>query len=350
MIQLYSITNGQLKDIPSRRLPKEDDLQRWIAERPDILGLDILVIGREIYTDFGARIDILGLDAEGNLVVIECKRDRTPREIIAQLLDYGSWVSSLTTRDVHDLATRGSMLLPDSFRKRFDRSIPESLNESHSLIVVATEFDPSSRRIVKYLAEVHGLSINAIFFANFTREGEDLLAIEWLLDQEEVTQRAERKISAPWTGLNYVNIGESEERSWADMVKFGFISAGGGRKFIGPLQKLSPDDVVVTYQKQMGYVGLGRVVETAVPIGEFRVNGEPILTLDLAAPKFGHDLGDTDWCEFLVRVKWEKTFPLSEAKTFRGAFANQNIVCKLRDPATISFLEQYFPIPKHENI
>jgi hypothetical protein len=47
---------------------------------------------------------------------------------------------------------------------------------------------------------------------------------------------------------------------------------------------------------------------------------------------------------YLVAVEWKKTFPLSEAKAFAGVFANQNIVCKLRDTATIEFLRQTFPL------
>ena len=55
-------------------------------------------------SEFGGRIDILALDREGNIVVVECKRDRTPRDIIAQILDYASWVSKLSTREVHEIA------------------------------------------------------------------------------------------------------------------------------------------------------------------------------------------------------------------------------------------------------
>ena len=102
MIQVHAISDGKLSAIPSQRLPKEDDLQRWIAEDPLLIGLDLLIIGREIYTSFGAQVDLLGLDQDGNLVIIECKRERTPREVIAQLLDYGNWVSGLSTRQVYE--------------------------------------------------------------------------------------------------------------------------------------------------------------------------------------------------------------------------------------------------------
>jgi hypothetical protein len=42
--------------------------------------------------------------------------------------------------------------------------------------------------------------------------------------------------------------------------------------------------------------------------------------------------------------KLEKPFSLSEAKTFKAAFANQNIVCKLRHEETVSFLIREFGI------
>jgi len=240
--------------------------------------------------------------------------------------------------------------LAEAFDERFESTLPESLNNTHSLIVVASEFDSSSRRIVEYLAEVHDLAINAIFFSTFEHKGEMLLAIEWLLDQEDVVERAERKSAAPWSGLNYVNVGQSKDRNWEDMRKYGFISAGGGMKYVGALQRLAPNDAIVAYQKGVGYVGYGIVQERAVPVDTFLIDGKQILEADIIAPDFCHNVGNIDLCEFVVRVEWRKTYTFEEAKTFPGVFANQNIVCKLRHPATVAFLEQNFPIPKKRQV
>jgi RecB family endonuclease NucS len=70
-------------------------IQGWLAERPELLGLDLLIIGRDVTTTYGGSIDLLGIDAEGNLAILELKRDRTPRDIIAQVLDYASYVAKL---------------------------------------------------------------------------------------------------------------------------------------------------------------------------------------------------------------------------------------------------------------
>jgi hypothetical protein len=242
-----------------------------------------------------------------------------------------------------------SKSLPTAFQERFGAELPEALNESHNLVIVATEFDASSRRIVEYLAETHGVSINTAFFTVFEHDGATLLSTDWLLDQEEVTQRAESKAKAPWSGLWYYNVGHDQSRNWEDMRKYGFIAAGGGSQYTDPLDKLSPGDRVLAYQKQCGYVGYCIVRSKAVPVRDFESNGTPLLKLPLEAPKMEHDADNLEQCEYCVGVEWVKTYPLNDAKTFTGAFANQNIVCRLRDLKTIDFLKGCFPLGETKN-
>jgi hypothetical protein len=345
MTNLYHAKNSGLVPVGRKRLANEDQLQEWIAANPKLIGLDVLLLGREIRTDSGARIDILALESDGTLVIIECKRDRTPRDIIGQILDYASWVSKLSTRDVHEIALgKLGKPLEVAFEDRFGISLPENLNEGHNLVIVASEFDASSRRIVQYLAEEHGVAINTAFFNTFEHEGQTFLTTDWLLDQEEVVERADRKAKAPWSGLWYYNVGQSESRSWDDMRRYGFIAAGGGKYYSDFLRKLSPDDRVCAYQKQYGYVGFGIVTAPSVPVRDFVVNGKRILDQPLDCPGMGHDAENLDLCEYLVGIDWRKALPLSEAKTFPGVFANQNIVCKLRDSATVEFLKKTFPL------
>ena len=50
----------------------------------------LLIIGRQVRTECGAFMDLLGVDRNGDVAVVELKRDRTPRDTIAQIL-VGLW-------------------------------------------------------------------------------------------------------------------------------------------------------------------------------------------------------------------------------------------------------------------
>jgi len=346
MTNLFEVTAGRLKPVSRATLATEEQIETWVAENPAILGLDVLIIGRQITIDNRGRLDLLGLDASGDLVILELKRDRTPREIVAQILDYASWAVMLHTRDVHDIANAYlSKPLPAAFRDRFDRSLPETLNGDHQLVIIAGELDPTTTRIVEYLYDRYDMAINTALFRVFKDGERQLLATDWQLDPEEVEERSAAKVKAPWTGYWYVNVGESEHRSWEDMRRHGFIAAGNGRLYSGKLEQLSVGDKIFAYQKGRGYVGYGEVTAPAVMVKDFANDTGSLLSADLVQPNLAHDMDDVDLAEYAVGVNWIKAIPLAEAKTFRGVFANQNVVCKLRDAATLEFLSSAFGVP-----
>jgi hypothetical protein len=256
-------------------------------------------------------------------------------------------VAKLTTAEVHRIAqdystTKKLKLFSERFRDYFDTALPENLNTSHGMLIVASDLDRRSRRIVEYLSEVHGVGINTAFFNVFSDGDRRYLAADWLIDQDAVSERTAFRSKAPWSGDLYANVGHDDNRSWEDMRKYGFIAAGYGRFYSGKLEQLSPGDKVYAYQKKVGYVGFGIVKGPAVMAKDHVVNGKPLLSLPLQAPNLGHTPDDEELAEYVVPIEWKKTYPLNEAKTFPGAFANQNIVCRLRDQATLDFLKESF--------
>lgn len=96
--------------------------------------------------------------------------------------------------------------------------------------------------------------------------------------------------------------------------------------------------------KGMGYVGYGEVSHEAVPITNFVVEsaGKHLLELSLRAPNAGENEDDPANSEWAVGIRWIKSVTRDEAKSFKGIFANQHIVCKLRDPDTLEFLQSHF--------
>ena len=61
-MNLWKVTDGKLKSIEPVKLDLEQHLEKWIVEDPLITGLEVLIIGRQVLTEFGGRIDLLGLD------------------------------------------------------------------------------------------------------------------------------------------------------------------------------------------------------------------------------------------------------------------------------------------------
>lgn len=360
-VGIWRIDSSDVTRVASSRLANESRLEDILEQDISILGLDVLlIIGRQVMTDFGKRIDLLAVDSQGELYAIELKRDRTPREIVAQLLDYGSWIRDLNLERLSDIYARsnanGGKSLSDAYLDRFGDPVPDSLNESHQLIIVASELDASTERIVSYLTD-YGVPVNAVFFRYFKDAEREYLARSWLLDPLEAEGRARRasgsaKHKPVWNGQDfYVGFGVDPQRTWEDAVRYGFISGGGGKWYSRSLNALEPGHRVFVHIPKQGFVGVGVVEETVVPVKEFTVDVEgqkiPILEAPLKAPEMGKHADDPELSEYVVRVKWLKTVPESAAFWEQGLFANQNIACRLQGEKgefTIQRVSEHFSL------
>ena len=194
-IRIWQVEDrDRLKEIKRSKLDLEARLEVWLEKDISMLSDDLLVIGRQVETDFGGIIDLLCLDRNGDVVVVELKRHKTPRDVTAQILDYGSWIKDLSNERITRLANsylgqRGS--LDTAFRETFDEELPDVLNDNHSMLVVASEIDSGSERIIRYLSDSYGVSINAVTFQYFKDESEkELLARVFLIEPSEVEYRA----------------------------------------------------------------------------------------------------------------------------------------------------------------
>jgi hypothetical protein len=347
-MNLWKVSNNELKELPKSRLDSEDRLENWIGKDSTITGLDILLIGKQVVTFYGGRIDLLGMDSEGNLVILELKRDKTPRNIVAQVLDYASWVRDLTYKQIEAIATDYlKRTLREEFYDKFQTDIPDEINKNHNIVIVASELDPSSERIVQYLSSEYDVNINCIFFDFFKANDQEFLGRSWLMDPEEVAERTISKKSSPWSGLYFVNVGDGIHRSWEDCMEHGFLSAGQGRRYSDSVKKLKVGDKVLAYLKGKGYVGFGEVTSTAVMAKDFMLsNNTKLIEGNLKQPNIKENSDNPDLADWTVGVKWFKAVGKDKAVTKPGIFANQNVVCKLRHQPTIDFLKGHFTLER----
>lgn len=344
----------KLERVKASSLALEKSLEDHLVADPSMLAPGLLVLGRQVLTAHGTYIDVLAVDATGKLVVVELKRDRTPREVVAQVLDYGSWVQTLGYEELKAIyePQHPGKKLEEALAETFGETLPAVLNESHELIVVASQLDPSTERIIGYLSESFGVPINAVFFQCYRDGDREYLARTWLIDPDEVeakTAKKTRKGSEPWNGRDfYVSLGDGERRSWDDCRKYGFVSGGGGRWYSQTLAMLEPGKRVFVNIPGTGYVGVGVVKSAVVPVAEFTVDVDgkmtPILQVPLKAPKMNENVGDPERCEYVVGVDWLKAVPRSEAFWEKGFFALQHTACRLKSQFTIDRVSKHFGI------
>jgi hypothetical protein len=345
--------DGELTRLTPSPMPMEARLEEILEKDIGVLGLDILVIGRQVSTAHGKRIDLLGIDEDGGVCVVELKRDKTPREIVAQVLDYGSWVVDLGYEDIVDLYESHNPTTPfeEAFAQLFGVAPPETVNNSHSLFIVAAELDPSTERIVGYLTEHYGVPINAVFF-NYLVDGDrEYLTRSWLISPSEAEAKGRsstpgHRKEQPWNGEDfYVSFGDDGTgRSWEDARKYGFVSGGGGSWYSRSLRVLQPGKRVFVYIPGEGYVGVGIVTSTSVMAKDFvpAAFDNPLFELPLAGPGIQHNADDPKQAEWIVGVDWVRNLPRTEAISEPGLFANQNTACKMRSQFTIDRLTEHF--------
>src|SRR6476620_10537305 len=90
----------QPESLVESSLAKEQRLEAMIVAAPRLLSDEWMLIGRQEDTGFGGRIDLLAVAPDGSLILIELKRNRTPREVVAQSLDYAGWVENLRSEEI----------------------------------------------------------------------------------------------------------------------------------------------------------------------------------------------------------------------------------------------------------
>ncbi len=219
------ISNAKLVIAQETDLKLESHLEDWLENSPPALAQEpILWIGRQTSASIEESTifpDLLGLDAEGNLIIVELKRDEAPREVVAQLLEYAAWANELSEQQIQEIAedyfeTRDEFKethFHDAFRDVFD--IPDTdevppLNRNLRLYIVAGSIPAGVARVCRFLRTPQGMDINCIDVSTFeTEAGERLVSMEAKVGDEDVVASKTQKQHAPqasrWSGDKPVN-------------------------------------------------------------------------------------------------------------------------------------------------
>ncbi|MCY3593549.1 MAG: endonuclease NucS [Acidobacteria bacterium] len=185
-VRLWVLGDKPEDAAPIESMDQTDEPERVLEDilvrHPDMLLPDLQLVGRQTLTRVG-NPDLLGVDAEGRLVVVELKRDKLTRKAVAQLLNYGSHLDSLSDQEVVALIERGSgshgIEAIADFEDWYSDCVGRPLETLRPLrmVLVGLGADEEARRIVEFL-QGHGVRIDLLTFHGFSHGQTTILAMK----------------------------------------------------------------------------------------------------------------------------------------------------------------------------
>ena len=177
---------------------REQTLESWLESNPDSIVEDgtLLIIGRQVSTNFLSFIDLLAVDRSGSTVVMELKRDRTSREAISQALEYASFVETLDYEQLEQILRKytgneGENLL--EYHRAFfklDQGEAVSFNKDQRIVIVGSNVTSEIRQTAIFLRR-KGLRVTCVEFKYFqTGSGETLLSTDIVVGREPLKSKS----------------------------------------------------------------------------------------------------------------------------------------------------------------
>lgn len=199
-IRVWQLVDGTLQsaiDSMTQAGRREvEDLQQWIRSHPTILGDDLVIIGEQVPTRNGF-IDFLAIDRSGNLLVVELKRDRLPREVLAQAIDYASDIAGWDADKVSEVCLKFTdQTVQDKLNESFLQVDLEDLviNKVQRILLVGFRIEEPLERMIEWLSSTYGVSINAVVLTYIkTKGGDELIARTMIIPEEIDRERAGKR-------------------------------------------------------------------------------------------------------------------------------------------------------------
>jgi len=199
-IKTWQIVDGKLQSITTN-LKNEGrtelyDLEPWLESNPEILGPDIVIIGRQTMSKSGP-IDLLGIDKSGNVVIVEIKRDKLPREALTQAIDYASDAAGWTIEKLGEICSKYSgKSLEETLTEAFPDVDVETLtiNDTQRIVLVGFSVESALERMIEWLSDNFSVNINALVL-NYvkTASGDELLTRTSIISEEFEQERVKKK-------------------------------------------------------------------------------------------------------------------------------------------------------------
>lgn len=174
----------------------EKDLEDYLEAHLSLPGQDLLIIGRQVKT-VGGFIDLLAIDSTGVIYIIELKLNTASPSVIGQVLGYRRSIKRLNREKIVRLVADcdRKIDLVESFQRHFGHPLPETVNESQVLMIIAASIDPKTANVILELLE-EGYPVTTF---RYVRRSDSVSLIPCCRNDQDVEEGsyAETEPSAP---------------------------------------------------------------------------------------------------------------------------------------------------------
>jgi len=210
-MRLFKVKDtGEFTEYGEQSFKSEHDertLESWLEKNPESIVEDgaLLIIGRQIATNLGSFVDLLALDREGNTAIIELKRERTPRDTVAQALEYASWAEGLEYDNLEqilrDYLDNDALSLLEYHRAFFKLEEAEgvSFNKDQRLVIVGYDISPEIRQTASFLRKkrIRATCVEFNYFQDTSKE--QLMSVDIVIGKEPIVKGRQRTETRPAT-------------------------------------------------------------------------------------------------------------------------------------------------------
>ncbi len=204
------------KFVPFEEMPFPDlekILEDWIETNPHLIFGDeeIAILARQPRTGYDKYLDLLGVDKAGATVVIELKRGETPRDVVAQTLEYAAWVDSLTLDQLDEMARdygQKKGVEFDDLAGLYLRTFGDELEDEESeggkltqritfnnrqrLVIMAERISDEVEQTLRYMRTRFGADVSGIAFSVHKSGNDTLISTTTVVGRERVSSTSQQ--------------------------------------------------------------------------------------------------------------------------------------------------------------
>lgn len=154
------------------------DIQEWLETTPSILGEKLLIIAKDktYFEGTRERPDLIGIDKDGNIVIIELKRDDSGSDTHWQAIKYTSYWAQFSVPDIlsvyaNYINKHGGKEEAEEVDEEYanqeiidfiEQDSAENINKRQRIILVSHRFSKEVVTAVDWLIENYGLDIRCV--------------------------------------------------------------------------------------------------------------------------------------------------------------------------------------------